>query len=156
MPQFDLATFPSQIFWLCIIFFVQYLITAKVIVPGFKKIYSTRKDYINEQVQFAQKTAADAEKIKNDYEAKLEQAKTESAAKMTKAMKEVQITTDQKISELDSKLAQDLKVYEKKLADLRISMKDDLDDIAASSAITVLNKISNITVTKKNIEKYIN
>ena len=156
MPQFDFSTFPSQIFWLCIIFFAQYLITAKVIVPSFRKIYSDRKSYINSQLQLAQKMVDDAEKLKDNYETKLEQAKAENTAKMNKTLKKLQISADQRINELDNRLAQDLKEYEKKMKKLQISMKGDLDDIVVSSAVTILNKVGNINVNKKTIDKYIN
>jgi len=50
MPQFDLLSFQSQIFWLFISFFFFYLIIMYIFLPGFsilRKLRIRRLNYLN-------------------------------------------------------------------------------------------------------------
>ena len=43
MPQLEISTFPSQIFWLVVSFLILYIIMAKVIVPRISSVIKNRE-----------------------------------------------------------------------------------------------------------------
>lgn len=68
MPQFDVSTFYSQIFWLAIVFSFLYLVVALFVSPATEQIFSTRKIVIDNMVHEAEQLAADSEKLKKEYD----------------------------------------------------------------------------------------
>ena len=48
MPQFDVAFFPSQIFWLIVSFIFLYLMTSHLILPMLHDIFQERDDAIQQ------------------------------------------------------------------------------------------------------------
>lgn len=69
MPQFDVSTFYSQIFWLAIVFSFLYLIVALFVSPATEQISSARKIAIDNMVHEAEQLAVDSEKLKKEYDA---------------------------------------------------------------------------------------
>ena len=76
MPQFDLAAFPGQMFWLVIVFALQYLIIAKLVVPGFKVLFNKRRNHLDTQFQQAEEFSQKAEALRLDYEKKARRNET--------------------------------------------------------------------------------
>lgn len=54
MPQFDIYTFSSQLFWLTIIFSFLYFIISKFIAPKAELILSARNRCIEENINYSQ------------------------------------------------------------------------------------------------------
>jgi F-type H+-transporting ATPase subunit b len=156
MPQLDFATFPSQFLWLFIIFFLQYIMMSKVVVPGFKKIYKDRQNFINAEVSQAEKLITQAEKLKHDYETEILQAKEAHTKAMNDTVSKLQILFDQKISEIEDNLAEDFKKQEKQLQSLEKSMIQELEVIAASSAAAIVSRLTKSNIKQSALNKYMN
>ena len=54
MPQFDITTFSSQLFWLSFIFTVLYFIISKYIAPKIEFAINSRDKYIESNINYAQ------------------------------------------------------------------------------------------------------
>jgi F-type H+-transporting ATPase subunit b len=57
MPQFDVTTFPGQIFWLFLLFGVLYLLVNFLIAPKARDIINQRADAIEENIKQSQQLA---------------------------------------------------------------------------------------------------
>ncbi len=156
MPQFNFSTFTSQIFWLCLIFAMQYLVSVKVIIPGFRKIFLNRKKYIDEQLNLAQKLTDNSIKLKNEYDQQLDQAKTEALTKMDETIKEIKKKNEEQIKQIDLKLANDFKNYEEQLQKMKVSIQGDVDNMVLSTAKLIIDKVIDTDINKEEIAKYIN
>jgi len=156
MPQLDFATYPSQFLWLFIIFFLQYMIMAKVVVPGFRKIYKKRQEFIDTEVAQAEKLIKQAEKLKLDYETKILEAKAAHIKAMNETVAELQKLSDQKIAKIENQLATDLKTHEQELRSLEKSVLEELDSIAIVAASTIVTKLTKTTVKASALNKYMN
>src|SRR5882724_1999690 len=75
MPQLDFATFPSQLIWLAITFFVLYLIVSRVVIPRTGGAIISRKSTIDGNLMAAQEMKDNADKEVAAYEAKLAEAR---------------------------------------------------------------------------------
>ena len=54
-PPFDSQTFPSQIFWLVLIFIVLYLLMSKIALPRIQSILEARRQRIEDDLEEAQR-----------------------------------------------------------------------------------------------------
>ena len=54
MPQFDVSSFSSQLFWLAIVFAILYFIVSKFIAPKAESILTARNRYIEDDINYAE------------------------------------------------------------------------------------------------------
>ncbi len=59
MPQLEISTFPSQIFWLVVSFLILYIIMAKVIVPRISSVIKNRENEIKNNIHISSLFAQD-------------------------------------------------------------------------------------------------
>lgn len=77
MPQFDIGTYYSQIFWLVVTFSLLYIFVSKLIVPKAEKIINNRTINIGENVENADKLTLEAEKLSKYYNQEVVKITTE-------------------------------------------------------------------------------
>ena len=46
LPQMDISTFPSQLFWLVVTFLILYVFMSKYVIPSLRTTIEERKDKI--------------------------------------------------------------------------------------------------------------
>ena len=76
MPQFNAATFPSQLFWLIITFVSLYICMNFLILPRIRNNIRLRKNKISNDIERAELLKDQIEKTINEYNSKIMQAKT--------------------------------------------------------------------------------
>ena len=54
MPQLEISTFPSQIFWLVVSFLLLYLILSKIIVPRIASVLKDRENEIKNNFELSE------------------------------------------------------------------------------------------------------
>jgi F-type H+-transporting ATPase subunit b len=72
LPQMDITTFPSQVFWLIITFGVLYLFMWRTAIPKLRNTIEERQDKILLDINEAEKLKTDAEKTLKEYEEKMQ------------------------------------------------------------------------------------
>src|SRR5260221_4583747 len=68
MPQLDVSTFPSQIFWLAVFFVVLYLLMARLALPKIEKIIEERRNRVDTDLDKAGQMKTEAEAVIAAYE----------------------------------------------------------------------------------------
>lgn len=110
MPQFDLTTYSSQIFWLSICFALLYICVSKIILPRIATIIKERTDSIQSNNTIAadlnskiQTLEAEIKRVRkeasNKYQNKLEEASKEASEKRTSAIEALKNKIDQDTKE---------------------------------------------------------
>lgn len=120
MPQFDVSLFPSQLFWLLIIFGLLYFVISRFIAPAAESILTSRHrvadDHIKESEEYHKqvseiealktKELVDANKhaedlrnkavksLNNLFASKKEEVSSEIKLKRSKAMSDLQVYID--------------------------------------------------------------
>ena len=77
LPQMDISTFPSQLFWLIITFTALYLFMWKFVIPRLSTTIEERKDKISNDINDAENLNSEASKILEDYDDKMNSASLE-------------------------------------------------------------------------------
>ncbi len=85
LPQFNLATFPSQSFWLFVMFFTMYFVLKAVIIPQIAGTMEKRDDHIRKELQDAGTLNEKAMLLQRDYDTSMQNARLEAQAAILKA-----------------------------------------------------------------------
>ena len=118
MPQLEITTFPSQIFWLVVTFLMLYLILSKFIIPKISFVIKKREAEIKNSILVAEQIYEDTKIINNEFE-KVKKKTQEEARTIINNLKEI---TNKKIikntellkKNLEKKLKKVKKKYLKK------------------------------------------
>ena len=71
LPQLDINTWPSQLFWLVVVFTAGYIVMAKFVTPRIGSVLEERRSKLEEDFLKARSASEDAHRIRAEYEATL-------------------------------------------------------------------------------------
>lgn len=71
MPQFDVSSFSSQLFWLAIVFAILYFIVSKFIAPKAESILTARNRCIEDDINYAEVYKKEAKMLDMEKHEKL-------------------------------------------------------------------------------------
>ena len=148
MPQLDLNTWPTQIFWLAITFFALYLVISRIAIPRTGGVIEQRKSTINGDVAAAQRLKTDVDSTIKSYEAALADSRAKSQAIITQNRAELNAEIEAERAKLGAAL--DLKSAEaaKLIASARAKALTGVETVAADIAADIVNELVGIKVTK--------
>ena len=75
MPQLDPEYWPSQVFWLIIIFLIIYILISKIFIPKIKSSIDMREDKVRKDLEEAKTCREQAELKLKEYNSLMETAK---------------------------------------------------------------------------------
>jgi len=135
MPQLDITTYSSQLFWLVVCFGILYLLLSRVAVPKITAALEKRTSIRDENLNKASAYREEAEELLRDYEEVLAEAR-EKAQAHYKAITHA-TTTDIAAQQKDAidKMNDRLHLVEQNLYRARLDalseMRGDVDDLAS-------------------------
>lgn len=92
MPQLDVSTFPSQLFWLGVCFATLYVILSRFLLPRVSDILGTRDLALNQKINQASLYREEAESLLAEYEEHLVAARVEAQKKTDAALQVLSAT----------------------------------------------------------------
>ena len=153
LPQLDIATWPSQLFWLVVLFGAGYLVMAKVVTPRIGAVLEERRQTVDGDLEKARAASADAAKIRADYESALEKARIEAAEFAKQAAMEATKKAEAADAKIAKKLADKVGAAEAKLAEAKTSAMANLNDVAAEAAIAAVASLEGIKTSGAQASK---
>ena len=139
-PPFDPWHFPSQIFWLVVLFGTLYIVLSRFILPGIGNTLERRESSIASDLDEAARLNDEAVEAQKAVEVSIAQAHAKARETADKARakidKEIASETAKVDAEVDKKLAE----AETRIADLRAEAMKNVESIAGDAAETVLGK----------------
>lgn len=138
MPQFDVATFPTQIFWLVVSFILMYLLMSRVALPRINRVLEERQRRIDDNLDRAQTLKEEADAAAAEYERVLEQARESARAAIAEASQEMADEANQRRAELEARLAAEIKEAEARIDEAKTQaiagLRGAAIDVATSAA----------------------
>ena len=120
LPQMDITTFPSQLFWLVITFAILYIFMWRVVIPKLSTTIEERKDKISNDINEAEKFNSEATGILERYEEQMSSASqnastiiSESKSQMNEYFENLKLENEKKIEEMIRKSQEMIKSREK-------------------------------------------
>jgi F-type H+-transporting ATPase subunit b len=153
LPQLDIATWPSQLFWLVVLFGAGYLVMAKIVTPRIGAVLEKRRQIVDGDLEKARAASADAAKIRADYESDLEKTRIESAEFVKQAVMEATKKAEAADAKIAQKLAGKVGAAEAKLAEAKSSAMANLNDVAAGVAMAAVASLAGIKTSSAQASK---
>ena len=147
LPQLDTSTWPSQLFWLVVLFTTGYILMAKFVTPRIGTVLEERRAKLNDDLSKARIASEDAARIRAEYEADLEAARSAAAETAKQAAAEATKQAEAVDTKVAKKLAQKVAKAETKLATARSDALVNLNNVAAEAALVVVEQLANIKTT---------
>ncbi|MDB2325123.1 F0F1 ATP synthase subunit B' [Alphaproteobacteria bacterium] len=153
LPQLDITTWPSQIFWLVVIFGVGYVMMSKVVTPKIGTVLEERRNRLDDDLGKARDSSAEAAKVRAEYEAGLEQARSDAAQFAREAAAEAAQNAATVEGKAAKKLAAKVSAAEAKLVEARDVALESLNGVAGEAAIDAVQGLTGMKATKAQAEK---
>lgn len=110
MPQLNPDSFPSQLFWLAVLFTVFYILIAKMALPRVAEVLEERQSRIEQDLNKAEVLNAEAKEVAKAYEKTIEEARNQARALMVEAHEAITQQANERhqafAAELDSRVSE--------------------------------------------------
>jgi len=147
LPQLDISTWPSQLFWLVVLFGVGYLVMAKIVTPRIGMVLEERRQTLDLDLAKARTASEDAAKIREKYESDLEKARNEASEFARNAAAEATKMAEEADAKTAKKLADKATKAEAKLVDAKNAALTNLTEVAAAAAVEAVATVAGIKTT---------
>ncbi len=146
MPQLDFATFPSQVFWLAVIFVLLYLLMSRVALPRVSAMIDARKARIEGDLEQAAQMKAEAEAVMAAYERSLADARAQAQATLKEAMDRFSAEAAERQRKAAETLAVQTAAAEKRIADAKAEALRGLRAVAIDVARTATQRLVGVDI----------
>lgn len=153
LPQLDIATWPSQLFWLVVLFGAGYVVMAKMVTPRIGAVLEERRQTLDGDLEKARNASADAAKTRAEYESDLEKARSDAAEFAKQAAMEATKKAEAADAKVARKLADKVASAEAALAKAKTEALANLNDVAAEAAMDAVGALAGIKTTSAQAGK---
>ena len=153
LPQLDIGTFPTQVFWLFVTFIVLYIAMTKVAIPRIEYVLEERHSRIAEDLDKAEKLKADAEEVQANYEKALADARASAQKHVGEAQDEASQKNAKAEAEADAAAVAKVKDAEARIEAARSEALANVKDVVSEVAGDAVAKLVGVKVTKTDLNK---
>ena len=156
LPQMDITTFPSQLFWLIITFGALYLFMWRTAIPKLRNTIEERQDKILIDINEAEKVKSEAEKTLKEYEEKMQSASKQAGDIISKAKIKSDAMIDEIKKKQELKLSKMLNDSKNKISEQYEESKQQIENAKVESIKLISSKFLNELPNDAEIRKEIN
>jgi len=147
LPQFDTATYPSQLFWLAASMVVFFFIMRNTALPKIEEALETRRRKIDDDLDKAAAHREEAEAAMAAYEKALADAAEEAKAIHRRTAQEIAEVGAARRGELAAKVAEATKAAEARITAAKEPALANLQDVAVEVVQEVAAKLAGLKVS---------
>ncbi len=153
MPQLDVSTYLSQLFWLFVTFGFLYLLAKQVILPRIGQTLENRHRRIAEDLEMAERLRRQAEEALAEHDQLLAESRAQ-AQEMVRAERErITAELDARRKQLESELAARIAQAERELKQAKeaalAELEGTIDELASEIAARVVGKATGASASKE-------
>lgn len=153
LPQLDLTTYPSLIFWSIISLLIGYFLMRYLVTPNIKSILNSRETSIQNDLVKAKSSSQEADKIKQTIIKNQEEIKLKSQSVINGALLEAREMIEKDEKDISNKLDQKVSNTENKIINTQKQVIDEVISSAEEITANVVRKFTNLKCNKADIEK---
>ena len=155
LPQLDITTWPSQLFWLVVTFVIGYFLISLLVAPSISSVLENRSNKISDDLETAKRAQDNAKDVYNSYEETLREARSQAAIATAKALEEAKAETASRNTAINKKLAASAKKAETRLSKVREEALSSLEDLATETSQKIIAELTPIKVTKAVVKRHV-
>jgi F-type H+-transporting ATPase subunit b len=152
VPQLDVSTYASQIFWLILCFCTLYYLLSRFALPRIADVLEARQDRIAADLAEAQRLRTDAEAALARFEVAIAKAQDEAQSLLRDSQARAQAVTAERLGELDKALARQIADAEARIAAAKVEALAELDLAAVAIAQFAVEHLAGIKVSQKDAQ----
>lgn len=153
MPQLDVATYPSQLFWLVICFALLYLLLSRSALPRIAAALEERRDKIADELDQAAQMKRQSEEVLSEYEAMFARSREQAQAMAQEARDKLHKEAEAQRQQLTADLRDKVILAEEQLDESRSRARDKLQLAATELAELMLRHLSATSVSRERLEE---
>ena len=148
LPQLDIETYASQIFWLIVTFIVLYFLVAKIAMPRIAEVLEGRQERIEDDLDKAETLKKEAYLVRVEYEKALSSAREEAHEATRRAQEEIAKHGAEVEALANQKVANMLKDAENRIEAARTEASSEKETVTDTLEQNVARDIIGDTVKK--------
>ncbi len=149
LPQLDPSSYPSQIFWLVVVFTFMYIFFSKKTVPQYSRTIEDRAERITSDLDQAARLKDEVAELQASYEDKLAQAREESYLVFASSEKKIKTESDKRAADFQERSRKKIEDLEQNIQGASDAAMNEMGDVAVEIAIQASKKIIGISVDEK-------
>ena len=156
LPQMDISTFPSQIFWLIVTFSILYVFMWKFAIPKLRITIEERRDKISNDINEAEKLKSEAEEILNKYKSKMTSSNQDAVKIIAEAKKQSDEYTEKVKRDNKSKVNAMIEESNIKIAEQEKKSKSEIEKATLETIKSISEKFIDKLPSDSDIIKKLN
>jgi F-type H+-transporting ATPase subunit b len=146
LPQLEIATYPSQLFWLLITFVVLYVLLSKIALPRVAEVLESRQERVDNDLTKAHQLREESDAVRSAYEQSLAESRAAAQAKVAATQNDINERVAAAEAEAAAKAAAELRAAEERIAGAAATALDNIRDVAVDVSAQAVNKLIGIDV----------
>jgi len=155
LPQLDLSTYPSLMFWAVISLIIGYFLMSFLVAPNIKSILNLRETNIQNDLVKAKASTQENEKIKQEIIDHQKDIKLRSQKLINEALSHSKSSIEKTEHDIAKKINSKISKADKNIQELQKDIISDIVNNADGIIIEIVNKFTNIKHDKANLKKVV-
>ena len=140
-PPFEKQHFPSQLFWLAVIFVLLYLLVSRIALPRIGSIFAERSKRISDDLAAANRFKEQSEAAGAAYQKALADARGRAQGIAGETREQQATAAEAANKRLEAELSDKLAAAEKSIAATRAAAMQNVGAIAAETASAIVERL---------------
>jgi len=140
-PPFEKQHFPSQLFWLAVIFVLLYLLMSRIALPRIGSIFAERSKRISDDLAAANRFKEQSEAAGAAYQKALADARGRAQGIAGETREQQATAAEAANKRLEAELSDKLAAAEKSIAATRAAAMQNVGAIAAETASAIVERL---------------
>ena len=155
LPQLDLSTYPSLMFWAVISLIIGYFLMSFLVAPNIKSILNLRETNIQNDLVKAKASTQENEKIKQEIIDHQKDIKLRSQKLINEALSDSKLSIEKTEQDITKKINLKISKADKNIQELQKDIISDLVNSADEIIIEIVKKFTNINHDKANLKQVV-
>ncbi|MDC0456836.1 preprotein translocase subunit TatA [Alphaproteobacteria bacterium] len=155
LPQLDLNTYPSLMFWAVISLIIGYFLMSYVVTPNIQSIINLRETNIQNDLVKAKASSQENEKIKLSIMNHQKEIKLRSQKLINEALSISKLAIEKTESDISKKVNSRISKAEINIQEIQKKTISEIISNADEIIIEIVNKFTNIKYDKSNIKQVV-
>lgn len=155
MPQLDFASFPTQLFWLAVVFGLMYLVLAKRVLPQIASVIDKRQSKLSSDLKRAHDLQTDAEQLRHEYEMTLQSSRQKAHTVLQQVTQKIAKVEADRSAKLEESLQRQMEEAETRIAEKRQQALREMEQVALETTREILVKFLDKSVPEADIKRLI-